>query len=61
MKKADGERWISNENEEEIHYFVKDKRNTYVFGYNPKYMKKKKAEELLNDCGVKAPSNLPRK
>ena len=43
------ERWVSDQNQEEIHYFIADKQNEYVIGYNPKYITKEKIEALLRD------------
>lgn len=31
------EKWVSDQNQEEVHFFVDNDQNEYVFGYNPKY------------------------
>lgn len=41
------EEWRSKDNKEEIHFFKKGDRNTYLFGYNPKYVDPAKAKRLL--------------
>ena len=30
--------WTSDQNQEEIHHFVEDERNTYLFGFNQKLL-----------------------
>jgi hypothetical protein len=38
------ERWLSNDNEEEIHYFL---GNTYLFGYNPEFVSEEEVQQQL--------------
>lgn len=37
MTKLRFEKWTSDQNQEEIHFFVEGEQNEYVFGYNPKH------------------------
>lgn len=51
------EKWVSTQNQSEIHYFVGE--NTYVFGYNPKFFTKKQVQSFLK--GLKSRrTSLPR-
>ena len=29
------EEWTSDDNQQEVHFFIADERNTYLFGVNP--------------------------
>ena len=41
--------WKSDQNQEEIHYFIEGEQNEYIIGYNPKYISKEKIEALLGE------------
>ena len=47
MAKPVMEKWRSNQNQEEQHFFIPDERNTYILGFNPKLVDKKKITALL--------------
>lgn len=49
------ERWVSDQNQEEIHYFIAGEQNEYVIGYNPKYVSKEKIEALLREVNEDSP------
>ncbi len=46
--------WKSNENQEEIHYFV---GNVYLLGYNPALVPMGEVQKILLDLGYELPSN----
>lgn len=46
------EKWKSN-NKNEIHYFKRDKVETYIFGYNPKFISKDKMKQILKIINLK--------
>lgn len=43
--------WKCDDNKEEIHLFLPDKRNEYVIGYNPKLISTDKIAKLLDEQG----------
>lgn len=46
------EKWKSNQ-KNEIHYFKRDKQETYIFGYNPKFVSKEKLKKILKIINMK--------
>lgn len=44
--KVRSEKWTSSENRKEIHFFIEG-TSIYLFGVNPKYIKKKDVNLLL--------------
>lgn len=51
------ERWTSNQNQEELHYFIEGtgkgyQPNQYVFGYNPKVVTVKKIQDDLYELSI---------
>ena len=49
------ERWTSNDNQEEVHLYMPDERNTYVMGYNPEKLAPQDIEALLCEMGFRLP------
>lgn len=47
MKKLFIEKWKSSAKSREDHYFIDNKKNEYLFGYNPKYINKSKLKKIL--------------
>ena len=44
------EKWVSTDNQEEIHYFLKN-TDIYVFGFNPNKISKNIVEGMLHKHG----------
>ncbi len=45
------ERWTSDDNRDEIHFFVKNDNSKYIMGYNPAYFDKEVIIKLLKNAG----------
>lgn len=45
------EKWRSNQ-KNEIHYFLKNKKEVYIFGYNPKFIPQAKLKLILKIIGL---------
>lgn len=50
------EKWTSDQNQEEVHYFLDNDQATYVFGYNPSFFTEEQIKAILTDCKAKTDS-----
>jgi hypothetical protein len=50
------ERWTSDTNQREIHFFVAGDQNTYILGYNPELIPTLAITAFLRSYGFEVPA-----